>query len=272
MIRSMEPRLKWKLLAGVSRITDILELFPKDYRDDYDRVRNLARSYLENEPDETNIPHRLAEALREVLVNWGAEKRKAPKLRPKEYVASSLRQAELRSLLRYFSTLRIEALGLGNGSWRCLGQGKDPKEISKFDKELISVLNRLADSLFHDNTNVTFPMKALLLLSGFMPALDNRVRDGLKRWGVAGFKTTQYLLPQDSDALNSKKLTRLPFLLGQCWQEFRCEFQDAIHKSDCKFLDGEPGRFFDVVLFMQAKLESPILQLDTEATTWYGMS
>lgn len=59
----------------------------------------------------------------------------------------------------------------------------------------IELLNTLSKRLFVDNRSVTYPMKAHLLLTGYMPALDGRVRAGLGKAGFGGVDKTHDLHP-----------------------------------------------------------------------------
>jgi hypothetical protein len=115
-------------------------------------------------------------------------------------------------------------------------------------------------------------MKALLLITGFMPAFDSQVRMGLQRGGFAGVNKTQYLLPDDADHADGKKISRLPFLLGQCWTACAQQLQEGISASNSPELREEPGRAFDVLLYMQADEASPILvTCDPPSRQWYAL-
>jgi len=120
------------------------------------------------------------------------------------------------------------------------------------------------------NTNVTYPMKALLLITGFMPAFDGRVRTGLQRGWFLGMNRTQYLLPDNADHADAKRIARLAFLLGECWTTCAQQLQEGISKSSFPGLRQEPGRVFDVLLFMQADQENPVLvNCDPPGQRWY---
>jgi len=116
-------------------------------------------------------------------------------------------------------------------------------------------------------------MKVLLLITGFMPALDSeRVRTGLDRGDFSGMNRTQYLLPADAAHADGKKITRLPFLLGQCWTTYTQQLQDGISNSRFPDLKEEPGRVFDILLFTQANKDSPVLvACDPPDRNWYKL-
>ena len=159
---------------------------------------------------------------------------------------------------------------------RCLsGKPAADAALASFDSNLLSVLRDLGNRLFVGNTNVTFPMKALLLITGFMPALDSeRVRTGLERGDFPGMNRTQYLLPADAAHADGKKITRLPFLLGECWTTCTQQLQEGLANSSFPGLREEPGRVFDILLFMQGDKHkrNPILvTCDPPDRDWYEL-
>lgn len=154
---------------------------------------------------------------------------------------------------------------------RCLNKDRTDTTLVSFDTTLLGTLHLLASRLFHGCTNVTYPMKVLLLITGLMPALDGNVRGGLHRGGFAGMSTTQFLLADTTQSANGKKLTRLPFLLGQCWSAFLPQFLTGIQHSQYPELVEEPGRVFDILLFMQARTEVPVLSYAGGNALWYDL-
>ena len=94
--------------------------------------------------------------------------------------------------------------------------------------------------------------------------------------GNAGFKgvgggRTQFYLPADAGGADAKKLTRLPFVLGQCWVECSTQLLGGIERSHFGLLLQDPGRAFDVLLFMQGKWKSPLLTLHLDRERWYDL-
>jgi hypothetical protein len=159
-----------------------------------------------------------------------------------------------------------------DGGTRLVNGVRDHQSLADFDATLLRALSKLADGLLQNNTNVTYPMKALLLISGLMPALDSQVRAGLGNAGFKGFERTQFLLPRDSGSADAKKLTRLPFVLGQCWIDCLKLLQEAVRRSRLELLLRHPGRVFDVLLFMQASKENALLlTLHLDRETWYDL-
>ena len=125
-------------------------------------------------------------------------------------------------------------------------------DVGAFDNEILSILNKLADVLFINNTNITYPMKALLLITRLMPALDSQVRGGLTRAGKVGFIGRQ-LLPKNVHQAAGRRICNLPFYLGHCWRLNREAFVKGIDESRHRGLQDTPGRVFDILLFMQNK-------------------
>jgi hypothetical protein len=117
-------------------------------------------------------------------------------------------------------------------------------------------------------------MKTLLLITGLMPAFDNQVRKGLENAGFKGVKKTQYLLPENgSSNADVKKITRLPFILGNCWREYRSVLSKGIQQSRHPNLDREPGRLFDILFFTQENPEKKNLLFDSSGNRlWYDIN
>jgi len=215
----------------------------------------------------------LATSVRRTLKDWGAGKRGAPELRSVGKFSNALREPGIHSSLVDLAGVPLPKLTVVE-KLRCLsGKPAADEALASFDSNLLSVLRALGDRLFIGNTNVTFPMKAVLLITGFMPALDSkRVRTGLKRGGFSGMNKTQYLLPDDAAHADGKKITRLPFLLGQCWTTCAQPLQEGLASSSFPGLREEPGRVFDILLFMQGDEANPILvTCDPPDGDWYEL-
>jgi hypothetical protein len=60
-------------------------------------------------------------------------------------------------------------------------------------------------------------MKTILLITGLMPAFDSQVRRGLSRGGFAGMTSNQNRMTDTPSGATWEKISRLPFVLGQCW-------------------------------------------------------
>ncbi|MEH6412476.1 hypothetical protein [Pseudomonas sp. CGJS7] len=250
------------MLRVVGEETDIcsaINRFNASYHDDFYTVRQISKAYLS-----ALTPHNaanLADALRHALMSWGAGARKAPLLHLPAQAASALCSPSLHATLVRFDIHQLGAFALCSDGHRIFASEKLYPSTAHFDAELLGVLKMLADALFIDNTNVTYPMKALLLITGFMPALDSQVRKGLQNAGVRGFGSPRYLLPSDTLKAAGQKLCSLPFALGQCWEQNKDHLTDAVQKSDHPGLQTEPGRIFDILLFMQQDPSRKLISL-----------
>lgn len=261
-----------RIAGEASDLTDALNGFSSAYHADFFEVRTIGRQYLAEATPSDKVVGELARSLRCALGSWGAGKREAPELRGREDFASALRQSELRAALGELGRISLPALGIRRSRRLLHGRPAAPTELAAFDSTLFSALRRLADGLFIGNTNVTYPMKAVLLVTGLMPAFDNEVRRGLQRGGFLGMTKRQYLLPPDASHADGKKMSRLPFLLGECWTEVTEKLREGISNSAFAKLVDEPGRVFDVLLFMQGSQRRPVLiTLDPPSRGWYGL-
>jgi len=214
----------------------------------------------------------LASDLRQVLINWGADYRKAPKPSDVKEFESALYDKDLRNDLLFFSNNKTKQLDV------CINIKPLNCGARKLNKggidaaRLIHVLNFLADKLFINNTNVTYPMKAFLLLTAYMPAYDGNVRKGLTRGGYSGFASTRFLLPKNAGCSNSKKITSMPYVLGCCWNNYKDIFIEGVSTSNYPILLKEPARVFDILLFMQSKEWRPLLlKCSNNCDNWYEM-
>ncbi|KAF7599982.1 hypothetical protein BGI27_05180 [Candidatus Dactylopiibacterium carminicum] len=133
------------------------------------------------------------------------------------------------------------------------------------------MLDQLSAGIFVGNTNVTYPMKTLMLLTGFMPAFDSQVRSGLDNAGFMGMNATQFLLPEDSAGANARKISRLPFYLGNCYTQYRELLKGAVARSPQPRLTRDPGRLFDVLFFMQGRKDSARLLSFEPESRWYAL-
>lgn len=237
------------LVGKASEIRTAINQFKKSYHDDYYKVLENRLRYLNDNAIGSSTISRLAVDLRQVLINWGADYRKAPKPSDVKVFESALNDKELRNDLLFFS----------NQNSYQLSESSLIKIHGDVDALLINVLNRLADKLFINNTNVTYPMKAFMLLTAYMPAYDSNVRKGLTRGGYSGFATTRFLLPKNTMCSNSKKITRMPYILGCCWNNFKDTFIEGVGRSNYPSLVKEPARVFDILLFMQSQEWRPLL-------------
>lgn len=262
-----------QLIGSSAEITNAINAFDTGYHHDFFKVRSIGRRYVtENSPPQI-VASALAISICPVLKAWGAGKREAPQLRSEQELTQTFSDIELHRDVLKLSQMSECSLNLDGLSKRLMNGLYSLADLSAFDETLPSVLQSFSERLFIGNTNVTYPMKVLLLISGLMPALDGQVRGGLGKAGFSGVNRTQFLLPRDARSADGKKLTRLPWVLGQCWAEYAPKFKAAITQSNYPMLLQEPGRTFDVLFFMQAdEKQTPLLTLRTGAEPWYNLA
>jgi hypothetical protein len=237
------------VVADHARIVAAINGFNDGYQNDYLLVRGLSKTYLET-PTYVNSTH-LALALSTALYRWGAGKRKAPSVQPLHTVQATLADPDVHALLVKFSALPIASLDLIGGVDRVVGGVNSIASRLSFDRDLNAALSQLSAGILVGNTNVTYPMKVLLLLTGFMPALDRQVRKGLGVAGFAGANVTRLLMPAGINTNESIMLTRLPFYMAECYRLNGALLRGAASASRYDWLANEPGRLFDILLFIK---------------------
>jgi hypothetical protein len=213
----------------------------------------------------------LAQPLRDVLLNWAAGRRKAPTPRSIREIENTLDAAPVHAALRALHDLSLSMASVWHNQQSFVGIPTKRAALDAYDANLFAALYALAKGLFAENTNATYPMKAALLITGLMPAFDSQVRRGLQRGGFLGMNKTQFILPGNANGADGKKIARLPFLLGECWHAYSHQINAGISTSRYKGLLDEPGRFFDVLLFMQGDNGNPVLVSYHGPQTWYAL-
>ena len=260
-----------QVVATHQQLVDAINEFSANYHADYFRIRPLALEYLNN-PFAENT-EALARELSAVLYSWGAGRRGAPNVLPLEMVQQALTIPALHNLLTLVSGSPLTTLSLHGGVNRAIhGTGTAPVRAA-FDANLQNALVALSTGIFAGNTNVTYPMKALLLITGLMPALDSQVRRGLGSAGFAGIGAwmNQFKLPGNRQSANALKLTRLPFLLADCYANHANLLTGAGAASRYPGLSAEIGRLFDVLFFIQGSAGYPVFTLNPPARDWYRL-
>lgn len=239
--------MSFRIISDTAALTQAIDTFNAQYHHDYFSVRRHAAAYLA-EPLSLPSAQELVLPLLAALTSWGAGKRVAPSCRPAVAAAQALCNPALHARLRELAN-SFPYLDVVEGK-RYLMDGAPFTTLRQFDRGLIEALGMLADALLVRNTNVTYPMKALLLITGLMPAYDSQVKGGLAIAGVPGVNKTRYLLPRE-DCVDAKKICVLPFHIAHCVMHSRVLLDTAIENSRYPELKGEYGRLFDVLLFIQ---------------------
>lgn len=243
-------------------VVNAINGFDAGYHLGYRRAATLRQDYLGMGAPSIACATALATALDTVLRDWGAGVRKAPTPLPVSRIASALLQPSLLADLHIFVSNGVGTLSVANGARHAV---TGTAGVPALDAALIRTLTALATGMFVNNTNVTYPMKALLLLTGYMPAFDSQVRKGLQRGGFAGMDQTRMLMPTSVVNATHQKVTRLPYLLSDCWRG-NPQIREGVLRSNYPWMQDEPGRVFDVLLFMQADDRYPAL------LQWHGQS
>ena len=253
-----------EITASPTAIAQAINEFSSDYHANYSAIREIRQRYL---AAPVVNAHELAENLDSVLHNWGAGKRRAPAVRPVNELAAFLSDQGIVGVLNRIAAHSISNFGVFNGR-RTINNVASEDQIDQLDNDVIFALRSLAAGVLTNNTNVTYPMKSLLLLTGNAPAFDSQVRGGLAAAGFRGFSNTRMLLPRNDPFPNAERITRLPFVLGQCWNDFKEVLRDSLLESQHPNLADEPGRVFDVLLFMQGAGSHQLLECVGDNMRW----
>lgn len=258
------------VVAPHAAIVTAINTFNAGYHRDYSLVKGLSAPYMRAPTVANAAP--LATELRAVLYRWGAGKQKAPNVQPVPTLQTVLLDPNFHALLAGFSAAPISTMSILGGHTRVVGGASTTAIRLAFDTNLIATLSTISAGMLINNTNVTYPMKVLLLLTGFMPALDSQVRNGLFSAGLTGTNATQFLMPAGLGSVEAKKLTRLPFILGDCFASNAAVLTHAATASHYPWLATEPGRLFDVLLFMQGSAAHPLFAFTPRVRNWYGLA
>lgn len=226
-------------------VTTVVNAFNASYHADYFAVRSLAKKYLAATPSVTTASP-LACALSGALTRWGAGKRKAPRCQPVANITTALICATFHTNLVNLET-SISYLAISGGR-RSLNRGSPFVSVAAFDNCLIDTIRHISAAFLIGNTNVTYPMKSLLLLTSLMPAFDSQVKSGLAVAGVSGMNKTRYLLPTIASA-DARKICALPFYIAECISRYATTLRAEISASSYPALTNEYGRIFDVLFF-----------------------
>ena len=247
-----------QLNASHQQVIDAINNFNAGYHEDFRSTRSIAKKYLED--DGVKHSNELAASLERSLINFGAGQRQAPKVRKVKQVAEFLGCEE-----------NHQCFAVLNKCGSMLYESGCP--VADFGKHLLSIINATSREILDGATNVTYPTKALMLVTGFMPALDSQVRSGLSKTGLRGFGGTTFRMPEGNGSLEARKLIALPIILGEFYRNNSRALKEAVATSEYPYLKDEPGRLLDVMLFMQGKTKgeiNPMIQSDRpQVADWY---
>jgi hypothetical protein len=260
------------IIATQPEITSAINAFSSHYHLAFKRTIALARRYLHAGAPVQALVAPLASRLRATLVAYGAGTRGAPACHSMAAIETALVDPILFTALQAFAksarSLRMSG-PCRSIAPRTVAQGTG---IAQAESQMLTALTLLSAGLFIGCTNVTYPMKALMLLTGAIPAFDSQVKEGLTLGGFPGFASTRYLLNTPSTSAARMKLTRLPFLLGDCYWRHRALLSSAAAQSLQPHIFRYPGRLFDVLLFVQGRNGHPVIvQLLGGAPNWHQL-
>jgi hypothetical protein len=255
------------LRANQSELVEYINEFNHGYHSDFFTVKPIAASYFDKPNEDQALS--LARSLIAALCNWGACRRRAPSLRTEELIASALLDEKFLNSIKFFLKTKISDLKILQG--RPEVGVHEPITPNIFGEHLIGILNFLSNAVFNDATNITYPMKTLLLLTGFMPAWDSKVRRGLYLSGFRGTNFTSFLLPNETNSTLAKKIISLPFYLGDFYRENQKVLEAAAKSSDYPELIHSPGRLLDIIFYTQGDTNDPLVSSENPSTKWYNL-
>jgi hypothetical protein len=255
-----------ELVGPKGAVREAIENFSSQYHEDYFETRRVAGAFLRasapNQLCGTALHHRL----QATLTSWGAGVRGAPGLVTRISVTvRALSRPDLYADLQLLYRSPLDALTVTDGRRRIALAGILPLV---WDDALVRSLQTIAAELLTGNTNVTYPMKAMLLLCGLMPAFDSQVRKGMSKGGLVGMSSTQMQMPTQATDLVARKITALPYWLGHCWSKYPLIRHEARHSAYPQ-LQEDPGRLFDILFFMQASSDPFLVWKDDGQGPWY---
>lgn len=263
--------MRLDITGSTVALTTAINQFNAKYHDDYFLVRAEAAAYLSKPPNEASAKQ-LALPLLDTLKRWGAEKRGAPSCQSVDAAKTALNNPTLHQQLKDLAD-SFNYLAITNGA-RCLQVGAPFRNVAEFDACLVKTLNDLATGLLLGNTNVTYPMKALLLIAGLLPAFDSQVKGGAAAAGLLGMKLQSYRL-RSQLCTDTKKICALPFYIADCVSRSAVMLDEAIKNSRRPKLKGHNGRLFDILFFMQKDLtpETALIRYTSArpALRWYSI-
>lgn len=262
----MRPKLEIHGSEIPAEIASAIKGFESEYHADFKSVRDEMKNHLKTMDD--NSSNSLSLALRSSLLSWGAGRRGAPKVvnsfKLKEIVDSKNFQEAIFPFYYFINGgIKFEV----NDEGQCLIDGSTTR-LNEFANSFYNALNFVNNKILVGNTNVTYPMKALLLLTGAPLAFDSYVRDGLTQSGIVGFAATQYSFPSRLSDSGFKKILGMFFLVYDCWNCYEKVIKDGIEKTSSDYFEENqitPSRVFDILFFMK----SPVLKSFNCGQGWF---
>lgn len=249
-------------IAPFEDLQAAINKFNQKYICNYWITRRDAIEYINTSKPTTCLTELLAKNLVESLYCWGAGKRNASKLKKIKDISTFLQNQGNHSLIQIIANgPQIKDLDiLSNKTGKLELVINLPNiEIQKFNDNIANILKIFAENLFETRIkSATYPMKALLLLTGFMPAFDGNVKKGFQKAVGLGSNNAYQI------TLSDKKIAMVPFLLGQLVKDHQNTFDDLI-ASNKKLYSNDYARLLDILLFQQGKTNSQLITLSIES-------
>jgi hypothetical protein len=247
--------------ASIPDLKKAINGFKSSYHSHYAHVRAASLAFLAG--TSPHVPSGLADNLKKALDAYGAGRRGAPRTADVSQIVKTL--ILLRPKLKYLQDAAASRLNITPAGVRTVGG--NPHSVPKFDQNLLDTVRGLSDCLT-GNTGVTYPMKALMLLTGITPAFDSQVKGGMTRGGFGGMAATRFLLPDEASSSAGRKIVVLPFRLTAAYVSHPT-VAAAVGGTPLAAFAGDIGRIFDVLLFVQNERSSPILVKWVGPGIWY---
>jgi hypothetical protein len=272
-----------QLTGSTAEIAQAFNDFNRQYLQGYFIVQAHVDAYL-SASREADDPHKmehlaqkLTTELSRVLSEWHAGRRKAPTLRSDNEITQFLLNPVIHTELAELSMLRTEPPGIEAGKRIVSVAHFTPNTL---DMAALRLLNQLARGLFRNALNATYPMKALLLLTGYSIAFDSQVRGGAQRAGFEGMRHGSHKIAdiaRNANCATSRKIISMPYIVGQAWHENQERIKEALvatGRMDLMALLEHPARIFDILFFMQNAADTrPVLLTFYKAPgRWYQVS
>jgi len=229
--------------------------FNRKYHAGYFSTRLWADAYtsaLTPNVSNTNI---LSIQLDLVLREWGAGTRNSPHLKSVNDIQQYLLRPSTHQIIKKIAAYSLKDFNITAAHCEINGSHA---HAQVFYQDIYDALHSVKNGIFSPNPRIpnikaTYPMKALLLLTGIFPAYDSQVRQGMTDGGFSGLAGV-IDMPAHIGDICHKKISRIPFYVGSCFNANAALLNSAIGSSNFPQLRGDIGRLFDVLFFEQTAI------------------
>jgi hypothetical protein len=228
-------------------IVDSIKLFPIRYHDVFKEVRIAADSWFETTKEDKAVRNNLAGLLHQGLKMYGAGCQGAPEVADEDSISESLKSVGCRQLLIAVKNQGRELFFNPNSNF-------DTESI--FAGDLFKAISFVREHFYKTSVqSITYYMKAIMLLTGAIPAFDGNVRDGLTSIGVLDMKT-QVNTPHKLDSSEMRKIVGILRVFRDAWHingEIFLKAIDQANPSGASLIKSSPARQFDILLFKKCE-------------------